>query len=1170
MRKFTLFFSLVLTFMFSIGASAQWANLYVSEMSDDPVAALDEIDPNAYYVVKNTGRGGYWDECQEATQTAYRTVPQYGLRHVSDVVAMRATCAFKITDNGDGTVCIQAASGRWLPLPEKSVQMVTDVTSSRIGVEVTDEGYFRFTNNDDMEINGNADNVVGWTKGNGDNGKFEIYLVELGEEDGCMYLERILQEIDWDENNWTVGEGPGYYPQELVDEVTSAYDAAIEAQMMGDCDEARPAADELLKAYEALVNGQIPVEVSEGFFYMLNARDTTANAVIEDLSATTDLDAAYANGDDVRWSTHFNTKAEPKDGQPEYMWEVKAATDSTYVIRNVGYDAYLGNVTKLSTPYTLAKDVTNAAQFKIYTADTPDGFVFIQNNEIEQGLHAATSGQGVVNWTLKGNFSSAWKLIEVPAAVLADIDEKCVELRARFAQKVLNDTLKKYYDLAKAAQAAGKSYKSDATEDGAFPVGGGLVTEASQVFSNAKETSEGSYEGLFDGDFTSFFHTAWGNPQYADIDENHYLQIDLSKPVQTLILKYAERSKAQTPDIPCLMNIYATNDPNLLSADPEEEGEDPILVPSADWDNLGQHTFTWQYTPLDADGNEVSVDAKRSAEPILKGAGMFSIEMPKAYQYVRIACERNLYEVANSSHGRVYDGRSYWNISELRAYEAVYDPDCVYAHMDPTAIANLEGGIAAAETELGAEKATQATIDQLKAAYEAYLAVFPDKNKLNDRIKELKTFAETAVEGEDAGYFEAGAIAALNTAIAEAEAAAAGTLTFDVYNNTMSALTAAFAAFNAKLILPADGLYYIVSQSGAEEEEHAATSPYNSYVYAQSSSTRRDVNAGIRWGYADDTDPQYRANAMWVLKRTEDNKITLKNVVTGLYMGNDQKDLSGFIFNSEEPAEIGLRYARYEGAFNLIVSEGLFANAQPSTADRRIVVWNSAKGTDNSAFVFIPADYEATAKFSVKGTDATIFTMPFSATVDVNAYTVAGKKVTVDESGSGASVTTVELNKITGTIPAGTPFLVYPEDAEVTEIEVYIDAEDYNAISYVVDPIDPVNGFVGVLQPDTVTADALVWKGDSLIAATIPSLQAIAANHGYIVYADLPEVTEAGDLSLPIAGYVVQGIEVISVENGNVEGRKAGVFNLQGVRLNSDKNLPKGIYIINGRKVVKK
>jgi len=44
----------------------------------------------------------------------------------------------------------------------------------------------------------------------------------------------------------------------------------------------------------------------------------------------------------------------------------------------------------------------------------------------------------------------------------------------------------------------------------------GLVKDASKFYSNAKESSEGSYEALVDGDYSTFFHSAWSAGSAVD------------------------------------------------------------------------------------------------------------------------------------------------------------------------------------------------------------------------------------------------------------------------------------------------------------------------------------------------------------------------------------------------------------------------------------------------------------------------------------------------------------------------------------------------------------------------------------------------------------------------------------------------------------------------------
>ncbi|MBR5395253.1 MAG: discoidin domain-containing protein [Bacteroidaceae bacterium] len=85
----------------------------------------------------------------------------------------------------------------------------------------------------------------------------------------------------------------------------------------------------------------------------------------------------------------------------------------------------------------------------------------------------------------------------------------------------------------------------------------GLVKDAGKFYSNAKEPSEGSYEALIDGDYSSFFHSAWS----ADgaVDEDHYLQAELSEATQKFEFYYKKRSQNNN-NRPTKIVISAGND----------------------------------------------------------------------------------------------------------------------------------------------------------------------------------------------------------------------------------------------------------------------------------------------------------------------------------------------------------------------------------------------------------------------------------------------------------------------------------------------------------------------------------------------------------------------------------------------------------------------------------
>ena len=67
----------------------------------------------------------------------------------------------------------------------------------------------------------------------------------------------------------------------------------------------------------------------------------------------------------------------------------------------------------------------------------------------------------------------------------------------------------------------------------------GLVKDYNKYSSNAKQSSEGTYEALLDGDYTTYFHSCWSNGPDAD----HYLQAELSEATQKFEFYYKKRSQ---------------------------------------------------------------------------------------------------------------------------------------------------------------------------------------------------------------------------------------------------------------------------------------------------------------------------------------------------------------------------------------------------------------------------------------------------------------------------------------------------------------------------------------------------------------------------------------------------------------------------------------------------
>ncbi len=83
----------------------------------------------------------------------------------------------------------------------------------------------------------------------------------------------------------------------------------------------------------------------------------------------------------------------------------------------------------------------------------------------------------------------------------------------------------------------------------------GLVTDAANYISNAKESSEGSYAALLDGVYTTYFHSAYNNAPAED----HYLQANLTDAVDAFYFYFKKRSQNQN-NRPTSITIYGSND----------------------------------------------------------------------------------------------------------------------------------------------------------------------------------------------------------------------------------------------------------------------------------------------------------------------------------------------------------------------------------------------------------------------------------------------------------------------------------------------------------------------------------------------------------------------------------------------------------------------------------
>lgn len=91
------------------------------------------------------------------------------------------------------------------------------------------------------------------------------------------------------------------------------------------------------------------------------------------------------------------------------------------------------------------------------------------------------------------------------------IESKELPLETDNAYKALNELVGNYYNLQLAM---------------------GLITDASQLSTNAQEQSEGPIAGLIDGNENTYFHSAYNNDPTPE-GTNHYIQVALNEPIKS-------------------------------------------------------------------------------------------------------------------------------------------------------------------------------------------------------------------------------------------------------------------------------------------------------------------------------------------------------------------------------------------------------------------------------------------------------------------------------------------------------------------------------------------------------------------------------------------------------------------------------------------------------------
>lgn len=1020
-------------------------------------------------------------------------------------------------------------------------------------------------------------------------------------------LEAVLQELFKNENledrlaNYRKGDKAGEYNEAKYNALLDLWKRAkaiVDANGAGATDaEMQQISKDLPGAYEAFItsgkpltagyyvvysmrpNGQIFPSGHPTYPYGRNGAPTPQDY---DDGAIYDGSAVNATDKNLRWSYKKDdavkfTRAEIDNANyngehAKFIWQVtpSGTTDNAgnplYYFQNMETKKYIGKDPKTYSPivmtdkpevaYTIAASKEFPGYFNFYspalTKSTEQGATTAEYS----GMHASSDINNVVAWDWRVG-GSCWQVIELTQ----DQVNTMIELAAP-AKRLA--TLEALVKKSEGAIAAGKVYMgTDAAgvkvEHAASGSLGdqvdGFVTAADQLSCPMADSQEGQNLGdLVDGNLGSYFHSSWHGGDQA-WTKNHFLQMQLSQPEKDILIKWVKRDGTNNNGSPLKVVIWGAKDEEQTTLEAgKTENEDGTFNFDGwkqSWDSLTVGTFSYPYEVTWTNG------AKKA-----NAAGTARFALPKEYKYIRMEV---LTRVAD---GDKPAGNKYFHAAEIRVYRAVYDPSAsIYEAVPQDIRTALDAAVVAAKAKVEGEVVSDEDVAALQTAYDNFMKNYPDPAKVTKAIDAAKTLVTSAVEGTDLGYYATGSKEVANAVIASVEGKLNQIVNVEKrqpsvaeVNNLLAELSAGVAAFNAKLQIPASGIYAIKSFSSNETVAgRRIMAPNSSRKSHMKMVGRKQVNGA----WTNDDEVADKLGTYWEVTKV-DGGYTYKNVFTGLYLTPNTEDKGArMVKQSETEYVFALEFAKVAGAFNIVAKkadvqneEHVFLNAEPSTTN--LVLWNAASGRDNSAFTFEKVDPTRLLSEGIVYDvpfpgKAQIMTFPIAIENAPDFYTVLGQ----DDQNN------IQLKKVTENLVAGQAYVYKPTAADKTVILIPV-AKAIADLAPTHKEAEAVNGLVATFETMKVQEQNGRFNDDhSKVLLSEPN-ESVAANTGYFTL--MPATTEQGDAFIEANGKItsINGLVVLD------KTAKEGVYTLSGVRVKNVKSLPAGLYIVNGQKVLVK
>lgn len=990
------------------------------------------------------------------------------------------------------------------------------------------------------------------------------------------------------EGLYAVGTEVGTYNQTYYDAAKKVYDefqAAINNYTLDDA-AAQALVDRLVKAMEDLktkgLNG-----FKAGYYYIHNMSGRS-------------LYSQEVNGVDFVYSsnTNYARPAEPTLNDVKYIWRIDADRDAdnalvmTNVMSGKSMSGVKASVAGVDDGFGFTLREGGKVKVEFGTATPAEGnskktFTFTSMEATVGGngqkqYHAKFNDKAVMGWNADAAENNNFYFTSIEGLTA----EKIEDMKKQAIQNALNDKLTSAYNTVKIAIANGYTITSEGgtNRDASFSGDDerALVKNAAQWYCNKQEKTEGSIEALSDNvlnNFDSFFQTDWSSGTFTpSLTNNHFLVATLDEPISGGVdVKYCKRLNSTT-DIPTVFAIYGSNDFDAKNPD------------AATWKLQGISSVDF------SDSIEV---AKENGDVVKPAVGIASCALDGSYKYIKLAAIQTSI------------GRGFWAVSELNLWQAesvtsTKTPE--FNEIPETVLAKLEGEATKAEAELTAGKATQAQIDALNAAYEEFQANYPDPSRVTKAYTAAKTFLDNAktndLIGPELAQYPEAESTKLNAVLEQYKEF--NGVSLKAINDAVNAINNALAAFKASISLPAAGKYYVIrcastklggGGQGFEGTQHGAV------VYSKNNSTEvTDKNAAsggvflMRMngsdqiasedadlsGLSDSVSISKDARLVWKAVASEGGKIQLRNVATGMYLvGKD-----GQMSQSTEPFALNVEGIKANTfRFNAGEVDGVTQYMNAKGAWSKVVTWKDpADPNSNWTIEELKGENEvANAFFLDNRTVDQMYIGTFPVDVefdgDIEILDIVG--ISADNK---LLLTLNATNPGEVAVPAGTPF-VY----NVASIQACVGTPTNKTVGFAQVmahgklteatynfTVKEANGLIGTLcEGKTINSSRSYLEGGAVKTPAANATKEIGVNSGYFGYVAPTEDSSADyDYVLNIDGKA-NTMTAINEANVVVLPSVVNVYSIDGTlvrknvkSVNAAKNLPAGVYVIGGQKVI--